>query len=589
MNTNNEVGTEEERLLGLFQKMTGSEKEGGLTLHEPLKNNIISLRRAGADEEKLEIINRILALMGYDCICSEFLEVVFEDVDFSNIEEVEKRVDKFRCLCLLEYADFKEGFGIFRKEGDKLKNAWKRYFSRKIKEKGKKVVLPIIPIPVGQRYQLGYLAYGHRQDVEGARGRLLEIFKEAQEKRLYSSEAIEKLADEKGDDIYTLCAIAGISEVDNLILGEEEPPPVLFNSLMDTIKFYCAKRERDQGEEARKMGKENTIQYLSTRDIDVYVATSMRYPLDFSMNAIFVKNLSEHKEIKDFNLTFFDPTLAYLPDRIQKGLLENMMIERALVTIYNAQESDTFGKDAEAGITHAFGKPVIVYVPRLFGEDLSKRLMEKISTIEVYIELQKLYSVLDSLSLEVRDDFLGSLKDEGYLTEHEKEELEKPGKDKKEAIEYIVDKKIQPLMNQLEVKDMRIELIQKGYKPPLSKEEVVKFCVERIKKLEERALLFQELHPLTFQISPIDGIARGVFVTRSVDKTAELLRALLMGKLEYEIKPIKDNIVLCDEITHSPIRAYPKAEEGEDIIIDYYIKKDIKKAISDLRSRLMSK
>ncbi len=106
MNLSNEMETEEEKLLGLFQKMTGSEKEGGLTLHEPLKNNIISLRRAGSDEEKLEIINRILALMGYDCICSEFLEVVFEDVDFSNIEEVEKRVDKFRCLCLLEYADF---------------------------------------------------------------------------------------------------------------------------------------------------------------------------------------------------------------------------------------------------------------------------------------------------------------------------------------------------------------------------------------------------------------------------------------------------------------------------------------------------
>jgi nucleoside 2-deoxyribosyltransferase len=41
---------------------------------------------------------------------------------------------------------------------------------------------------------------------------------------------------------------------------------------------------------------------------------------------------------------------------------------------YNAQESDTFGKDAELGVTLAQGKPVIVYVTRLFekSEGLKK-------------------------------------------------------------------------------------------------------------------------------------------------------------------------------------------------------------------------
>ena len=584
MNQNKEVGTKEENLLRLFQKMIGSEKEGGLTLHETLKNNIVALRRIGLpDEEKLEIINRILALMGSDRICLNFLTIIFKNTDFLNSEAVEKCVDKFRFLCLLEYADFKEGFEIFRKDGNKLESAWKRYFSRKIKEKGKKLVLPLLEIPIGQRYQLGYLAYTQHTDVRKARERLLEILEEAQAKGLYSLEEIEELT-EKGEDIYTLWANAGISEVDNLILSEEAPSPISFNGLTKSVQYYCAERGVNEIEEAQRSGKQNTIQYLSTRDIDVYVATSMRNVLDFSMNAFFVKNLSEHEEISTLDLTFFDPTQAYLPDRIQKGLLENIMIERALVTIYNAQESDTFGKDAEAGITHAFGKPVIVYVPRLFGEDLSKKLKEKIDKMGIYFKLQEIYSVLDYSVVEEQEEFLKTLKYKEYLTGSEVEDLSKPDKDKRDAINAIIDKKIQPLLDQLEAQDLQRELIQRGYKPLFSKKEGAN-CVERIKKLESRALLFLELHPLTFQISPLDGIARGVFVTRSVNKTAKLLRALLMGKLEYEIKTIKNNMVLCDKITHSPIRAYPKAETGEDKIVS----DSIKRAISDIRSRLMPK
>ncbi len=590
MNPNNEVGTEEERLLGLFQKMTGSEKESKLALIVSLKKNISDLRMTGlSDEERLEIINRILALMGSDSICSDFLKVIFGNVEFSNIERVEEDVDKFRCLCLLKYADFKDGFEIFRKDGKKLKDAWDQYFSSILRKK--KILLSLEDISVGQLYHLGYLAYNQYPNVEEARKKLRAIFKEAEENEKYSREAIEELAIRKGEDLFTLWANAGISDVDDLIESGEEPSPSSFKNLTKSIGYYLAKCEQEQIDEARKKGEINTIQYLSTHDIDVYVATSMRKVLDFSMNAKFIEKLMKHDEINGLKLTFFDPTRSYLPDRIQKGLLENIMVERALVTIYNAQESDTFGKDAEAGITQAFGKPVIVYVTRLFSKDLPRKLREKIHQIGIYEELQRIYSDLDSLVLEERDDFLKGLKDKGYLTEPELTEFEKPDKDKKEAIEYIIDNKFSPLLNQLDIPDVRTELIQKGYEPPLPKEEVVKFCVERIKKLEGRALLFQELHPLTFQISPIDGIARGVFVTRSVDETAKLLRAILMGKLEYEITPIKENnIVLRDKITHSPIRVYPnpKTKEGEEIMEDI-ISDYIKRAIADIRSCLTSK
>ena len=42
------------------------------------------------------------------------------------------------------------------------------------------------------------------------------------------------------------------------------------------------------------------------------------------------------------------------------------MLRRAAATIYMAQKGDTFGKDSEASVALGQGKPVIVYVPRLF-------------------------------------------------------------------------------------------------------------------------------------------------------------------------------------------------------------------------------
>lgn len=46
------------------------------------------------------------------------------------------------------------------------------------------------------------------------------------------------------------------------------------------------------------------------------------------------------------------------------------MLRRAFLTIYMAQKEDTFGKDSEASVALGQGKPVIVYVPKLFVPDL---------------------------------------------------------------------------------------------------------------------------------------------------------------------------------------------------------------------------
>ena len=66
--------------------------------------------------------------------------------------------------------------------------------------------------------------------------------------------------------------------------------------------------------------------------------------------------------VSDLKLRYFDPTLSFVDDRITKGIIECLMLRRAKVTIYNAGDKDSLGKDSELAATLAQGKPVIAYV-----------------------------------------------------------------------------------------------------------------------------------------------------------------------------------------------------------------------------------
>jgi hypothetical protein len=119
-------------------------------------------------------------------------------------------------------------------------------------------------------------------------------------------------------------------------------------------------------------GLRNTQRYLAADQIDVYVATTMRDAADYQAQRDFIREVFGHPDVRDLNLRFFDPTLSYVESRIEKGLVESLMIKRAKVTIYSAGEKDSLGKDSELASTLAQGKPVIVFVPE-GGESLDKR------------------------------------------------------------------------------------------------------------------------------------------------------------------------------------------------------------------------
>jgi hypothetical protein len=247
--------------------------------------------------------------------------------------------------------------------------------------------------------------------------------------------------------------------------------------------------------------------------------------------------------------------IQYLGDRIQEGVMECLMIMRASITVYNAQESDTFGKDAELGVTLARGKPAIVYVARLFEKDE---------------EMKGIYDLIDTGAKKELREFVDSVIKEGFLDEGERGVYLAPGKTKNHIIDFLIEKRGEEIINKMGTDDIALELVRKGYKLPENdkslgnrenaeyKKSIIKTVIDSITKLEKRALIFREIHPLSLQTSALDGVARGIMVTRDIHTTAEVLKKMFTHSMKYEIEEEKENWILRDEITNSPVREVTK-------------------------------
>ncbi|MBE9170259.1 hypothetical protein IQ238_22990 [Pleurocapsales cyanobacterium LEGE 06147] len=133
------------------------------------------------------------------------------------------------------------------------------------------------------------------------------------------------------------------------------------------------KTQKEEMEHYRQLGRKNHDAYLVSDHMDVYVATSMRNRYEFLLVSAFVEKLFQNESLKHLKLRYFDPTQAYCEDRIDKGLVEGLMIKRSRCTIYHVQESDTFGKDSELAATLAQGKPVIAYIHQIPDFEIFKK------------------------------------------------------------------------------------------------------------------------------------------------------------------------------------------------------------------------
>jgi hypothetical protein len=254
---------------------------------------------------------------------------------------------------------------------------------------------------------------------------------------------------------------------------------------------YISDPARAEKRSIEAKGIYNHHAYLTYDHMDVYVATSMRRSIDFWNVHYFCSNLFTSPPLKDLKLRWFDPTQAYCPNRLDKGLVEALMLKRARCTIYLAQDSETLGKDSELATTLVQGKSVITYVPSLrdfdeFRTNVSEALRELHSDDA---DLNK--ALINMLQLYYPDG--------AWVDDKVRHWLRKPDDvDFKTVLKFIFDK-----ANEL---------------------------------YDKRADVLRKHHPLGLQIDLSSGVANGVLVVRTIAGCAKVLRAILLRTWEFDIE-----------------------------------------------------
>lgn len=330
-------------------------------------------------------------------------------------------------------------------------------------------------------------------------------------------------------------------------------------------KKYYSDRINEMNVTQQK-AKRNSDIYLSWDYMDVYIATSMRHSWEFEECFQFVSDLFSGGELQRLNLRYFDPTQSYFGEnrRIDKGLIEALMVKRAICTIYLAQESDTMGKDSELAATLAQGKPVIAYVPEI---DISKHT----ATIEKY--------PLDY----IRKRFLMLAADGIFGCKHE-QVWKEMNINYENAQEDLYDfrkqhdnyRKEYPLSLFHETGsdvEFKGNLLTK-YKLQKDFSEICRYIAvaEKINS-DRRYQIFKTYHPLSIQVHLDTGVANGLLIVRTVDQCRRLLCDIMRGEMTFEIeKNEKERVTqLKESTTACPFRVVTDYEKLTNTFWNYYL------------------
>jgi len=265
--------------------------------------------------------------------------------------------------------------------------------------------------------------------------------------------------------------------------------------------------------ESRRCGWLNTSHYLALDHMDVYVATSMRERWEFEEVHNTAKKIFAASAVANLKLRYFDPTQSFLENRVDKGLVEALMLKRARCTIYMAQETDTFGKDSELATTLAQGKPVIVFVPKV---DLEQHAKTAASRPVAYLQRR--------LPLLIAEERIKSR----YVAE---------------VLDFLKKtSSFDPYFQVIGAEEVAF-IAENGLTG-----EKIKMCgilAEAERDLfNSRAKSLQKSHPLALQVKLETGVANGVLVVRSVSECSELLRDLLTNSCSFRFDEEEEENVL---------------------------------------------
>lgn len=298
-------------------------------------------------------------------------------------------------------------------------------------------------------------------------------------------------------------------------------------------------------EEAQKKAFKNTDIYLTWDYMDIYIATSMRNTWEFEETFDFVEKLfAKDSILNELNLRYFDPTQSKCRNSRDKGLIEGLMLKRALCTIYLAQESDTMGKDSELAATLVQKKPVIAYVPRYDPAEYSKKISEY--PLEFF---KRRLLILDADEIFEDKNFMDKLPAElkDYNENKKTFKFEEVINDFLSRLdEYRHD---QPFFLWTDKEDA----LKKEYEDFLRTCQIL--AIAECYNFDRRADLLKGKHPLSMQVDLQSGVANGVLVVRSIEECAKLLYKILTNDMEFTIKHREEGFTILEEnISESPFR-----------------------------------
>lgn len=454
-----------DRLVQVIEKLTGQQVP--IEKMKSVLNQCLSLHGPMGFSQ----FNELLLSLGYDRVEKDFFAFFGQGgQDIATIGDLERMVKNFRVKAMLRYGNVKFAFKtLSRKTRPGIEDALRSICSPDKLEEFKSRHDPLIqlePIPRSKTPFLGYI---------------LERRLAAQLKQLKAEGKPTSAVDEK---------LAELQQV-------------------------------------QAAGRRNLDTYLTFDHLDVYIATSMREPHEFWLVSGFLEGLFASPLLTPLKLRWFDPTQCYCANRIDKGLVEGLMLKRAKCTIYLAQESDTFGKDSELASTLAQGKPVIAYVPNLESyEAFGQAAMQIIR--DLYPEQEP---------REVARRYLPLFMPHGAW-------------DNREVRQWLDN-------------DKSIEL-----------EKILRLTYESAKAMyDDRAKKLKDVHPLGLQVNLQTGVANGVLVARTVEECAKLLRGVMLCDMEFEIQEPTPEVpltLLREQLTGSVFRVVTEDELLTNTFWNFY-------------------
>lgn len=280
------------------------------------------------------------------------------------------------------------------------------------------------------------------------------------------------------------------------------------------------------------------------------------------------------------------------------------MLRRADYAIYMAQKEDSFGKDSEASVALGQGKPVIVYVPKLFiseanvdteatgamsADDLKRALLledaEYARDPDDTVDQEGLHSRLIMVRLrQLPDDLLTQAVQRHWAdfdlyneaARMERADLAPP---QQEPPSGATDKSESSAPESAQVKAPAayrkwLDAVVKEGKPlsppPWMREALIGVLVAASMRFERRARIFRAVHPLALQVILSSGVLNGILVARSVDSCAVLLRALVHNSLSLKLMNEEQNYLLIETTTGSVVRVISKHQLLRNAFASFY-------------------